>query len=309
VSYTLNGGIGVLVRSYGLAADQVRVLEVVTADGELQRVEPGSELFWALLGGGSNFGVVTGMEIGLVPVSRLYGGTLSFDGAAAAEVFEAYRRWTSDVPDEITSSVAVVPYPDLPMIPAPLRGRLVTQIRIASVGDKTTGERLIAPLRDIAPLLMDTVEEMPFTDAGKIFSDPPNPHAYYGTGIFLGDLDKSAIDELLELTGPDADVPCVVQLNHLGGAVASPGTNSVGHRDARYVLRLVSSPEGPARTHHDRIFAALEPHVEGRALTFMFGGTSPEQVRSGFDADTYERLRTLKAKYDPTNVFRANNNI
>ncbi|WP_279582748.1 BBE domain-containing protein [Fodinicola feengrottensis] len=190
------------------------------------------------------------------------------------------------------------------MIPEPVRGREVAQIRIASIADKATTERLVAPLREIGPMLMDTLDALPFTQASSIFTDPPQPHEYYGTGIFLNGLNKSAMQALLELAGKAS---AVVQLNHLGGAIAGSAPNAIGHRDARYFLRLVSDPG--SRALLDGVFAALAPFASGHAMNFMFGPTGADQVRSAFAADTYKRLSALKATYDPANLFRFNNNI
>ena len=182
VSYTLGGGLGILAREFGYAADHVRSLDVVTADGRLRQVtrESAPDLYWALLGAGHGFGVVTELEIGLVPVRTLYGGSLAFDGRQVdpAVVLRAYEAWTRTVPDGLTSSFAAVPYPDLPALPPHLRGRYVLSVRVAHTG--ADGERLVAPLREIGPVLADSLREMPYTESHTIHSDPDFPHAYYG---------------------------------------------------------------------------------------------------------------------------------
>ncbi|MER6670575.1 FAD-binding oxidoreductase, partial [Amycolatopsis japonica] len=144
VGYTLGGGFSLLGRKYGLAADQVTAIEVVTADGELRRATPDTEsdLFWALRGGRDNFGIVTALEFRLVPVTRLYGGSLQFGTESLSAVLHAWRDWAADLPREMTSSLGMVPMPDLPMVPGPLRGQHVAQIRIAYLGDAAEGERL-----------------------------------------------------------------------------------------------------------------------------------------------------------------------
>ncbi|WP_317891379.1 FAD-binding oxidoreductase [Saccharopolyspora pogona] len=174
VSYTLGGGLGHLSRSYGYTADHVRSIEVVTADGQLRRVtaESDPELFWALRGAGGNFGVVTGMEVDLMPVSHLYGGALYFDAHLIGDLLRAWQEWTRDVPDEMTSSVALVPFPDIPALPEPLRGRHVVHVRIAYAGDPAAGEELVEPLRAVGPRLIDSVREMPYREVGSICNDP-----------------------------------------------------------------------------------------------------------------------------------------
>jgi FAD/FMN-containing dehydrogenase len=141
ISYTLGGGLGLMARRFGYAADHVRRIEVVTADGVRRDAEKDPDLFWALRGGGGNFGVVTGIEVELFDVPTLYGGSLYFDLATHPAVPELWREWTRAVPDEVTSAIAILPMPDIPQVPAPLRGRYVGQVQLAILGDR--GEQLV----------------------------------------------------------------------------------------------------------------------------------------------------------------------
>ncbi|PXY19019.1 FAD-binding oxidoreductase [Prauserella muralis] len=317
VGYTLAGGLGPLARRYGYAADRVRRIEVVTADGLRRTVgarADDADLFWALRGGGGNFGVVTGLQIELVPVARLYGGGLLFSGEHTEQVLQAFRDWTATLPVELTSSLAMVPVPDLPSAPEPLRGRHIVSVRIAFAGRREDGERLMAPLRTAAPLLADTLRELPFTESGSLYNDPDEPHAYLGDNAFVRELDDDALRAIRELAGPGSPVPCVVDVRHLGGALACPptGGNAVGHRDARYLVRVLSGLDGAveaeaARAVHDRLLAALARLSPGRALGFVYG--RPARASTGYDADTFARLRAVKARYDPRNLFRVNHNI
>lgn len=317
VGYTLAGGLPLLARRYGFAADHVRSIDVVTADARLRHVtaKDGADLFWALRGGQGNFGVVTGLEVDLVPVARLYGGGLYFDAGLVADVLQAWRLWTATVPDELTSSVALIPLPDLPMVPEPIRGRYVAHVRIAYTGDAVDGERLVAPLRAVGPRLMDTLRDMPYAESASIYNDPTQPHAYSGTNALLRELHESAAPAILDLAGPGAPVTCIVQVNHLGGALARPPAvaSAVGHRDAQFLLRVLS-PLGAADTGtvqgvHRRLLEALAPWTAGRTVGFLFGESTVEQVRSAYEPDGYRRLTELKAVYDPDNTFRLNHNI
>jgi FAD/FMN-containing dehydrogenase len=309
VAYTLGGGLGLLARSHGYAVDRVHEIDVVTADGRLRHVtaDTDPDLFWALRGGRDNFGVVTGLRIGLVPVTRLYGGGLFFPASSA--VLRTFAEWTREVPDAMTASVGLIPYPDLPVIPEPLRGRHVAHIRIAYLGEVAAGERLVAPLRAIGPRLMDTLADLPYTEGGSIYNDPPAPHAYVGSNLLLSGLDAPALDAVFALAGPDAPVPCVVDLRHLGGALArTPEVPSaVGHRSAAYIVRVLSPLDGldasSVSAAHDRVFDAVGPwSTGGRSLNFLYG--VPGQVRDAYEPGAWRRLTELKAMYDPAGLLR-----
>jgi FAD/FMN-containing dehydrogenase len=309
VAYTLGGGLGLLARRHGYAADHVHQIDVVTADARLRHVtaDGDPDLFWALRGGRDNFGVVTGMRIGLVPVTRLYGGGLFFP--AGPDILRAFGEWTRTVPDEMTASVGMIPLPDLPVIPEPLRGRHVAHVRVAYLSDAASGERLVAPLRAVGPRLLDTLADMPYAETGSIYNDPADPHAYSGTNLMLSDLDERALDTIFELAGPDAPVPCVVDVRHLGGALArTPAVASaVGFRSAPYLLRVLSPLEGAdleaVRAAHRQVFDAMEPwSAGGRCLNFIYGDTG--QVRDAYEPEDYRRLTELKAVHDPANLFR-----
>ncbi|MFC4947244.1 FAD-binding oxidoreductase [Pseudonocardia sp. GCM10023141] len=306
--YVLGGGLGVLARRYGYAADHVRSIDVVTADAMAHHVTAGSDpdLFWALRGGGTGFGVVTALEIELVPVTTIHGGGLYFD--ASLDVLRAWADWTKDLPEELTSSIGMLPYPDADWAPAPLRGKYVAHVRIAFDGPTATGERLVAPLRELGPRLIDTVADMPFTEAETIFRDPPAPHAYRGANAMLGELDDVLLRAVVELGGPDAPLPSVIQINHLGGALSRPPAvpNAVGHRDAAYLMRVVGGAEDAdaVAAAQDAILAAAAPWTLGRNPNFVFGfvGT-PEQVRSNHDPEAADRLAALRAERDPADRF------
>lgn len=265
VGYTLAGGLGLLGRSLGWAADHVRAFEVVTPEGRLARVPAAGPL-----------DVVTAMEIELVPLTVVFGGALTFDGADAPAVLDAWREWTRKAPPEATSSLAMVRMPDIPAIPQALRGRDTVSVRLAMLGDRAAGSTLAAPLRAAAPALVDTLRMLPWTDSATIASDPPGPHPYQGTGVLLSSLDHEALGTILRAAGPGAPVDTVVQLNHLGGALAEPPAvpNAAGHREAAYLLRLLSvvGPAGgsPIEQSHEAFVTALGERVLGRSRAFQF---------------------------------------
>ncbi|WP_246530879.1 FAD-binding oxidoreductase [Streptomyces bathyalis] len=317
VSYSLHGGIGLLAREFGYAADHVGAAELVTSDGRLRHVTADSdpELFRSLRGGGGNFGVVTGLEIGLFPVERLYGGQLLFDGESAEDVLEAWREWTATVPESLTSSVTVMTYPDIPVLPGHLRGRRVAQVQIAYNGDEADGERLVAPLRAAGPRIAGTLRTMPFTESWSVYNEPDQPHSYQGANALLGEAlpDRATLRSVLERTGPDAPSMTVLSLRHMGGALArQPAVpNAVGGRDAGYLLVVLSVLDGSSsaelRRLQERVLDAVGPWTVGSNLNFRYGrsaGAVPGGAAAAFSPEDRVRLAALKASADPSNLFR-----
>ncbi|MFC3996461.1 FAD-binding oxidoreductase [Nocardiopsis sediminis] len=311
VGYTLGGGMGLLGRRYGYAADHVRRIDIVTADARLRSVTAHSDpdLFWALRGGGRGFGVVTGMEIGLVPLTRIYGGALSFTGDVMDDALEAYAAWTATVPDELTSSLSMVALPDLPVVPPPMRGRHVATVAVSYIGDAGEGERLVAPLRAAGPRLRDTLRDMPFTESGDIHAEPEQPHAYAGDNALLDGVDGAELSAIRRLSGPEAPLMCVVGLRHLGGAFARPpeAANAVPHRSAQFGLGVLSPVDGadPAtvRGLHGRVLATVAGRTVGRSVNFAFGAGRAADPTGLHPAGDLSRLTGLRERLDPRGVF------
>ncbi|MFI6047673.1 FAD-binding oxidoreductase [Nocardia sp. NPDC051321] len=313
VGYLLGGGIGLLAREFGYAADHVRAIELVTADGRVRRLVPGDELFGAVLGSGGNFGVVTALEVNLLPVTEVYGGQLMFDTPLVEQALEVWKQWTATVPDELTSTVAMLTFPDIPQVPAPLRGRYVASFRIAFTGSAEEGERLVAPLRAVGERLKDDLRTMPYTESHTIHSDPDHPHAYAATNALLSELTGETLAALLSAAGPDSGAGAVIDIRHLGGALRGPSKTGtvVDHRDAAYIVRVITDPDDETAAK-DKIRTALAPWTIGHSLNFLYGAgadADEAQTRAGYAADTYRHLADLKAKYDPHNMFRFNRNI
>ncbi|GII84231.1 oxidoreductase [Sphaerisporangium siamense] len=319
VGYTLGGGVGPLGRSYGFAADRVRRVDLVTADGRLRQVtaDGDPELFWAVRGGKGNFGVVVGLEFDLVPVSRLYGGGLFFPAEATADVLHAYSRWLPAAPEEMSSSVLLVTFPPIPEVPEIFRGRYIAHLRLAFTGIAEEGERLVRPLREIGSQILDTLGEMPYTEVGTIFNDPTEPARVYDSNISLHTLDEGAVDTLLSLAGPDTGSPLLIEMRQLGGAYARPPAipSAVGGRDAAYTLFAASilepGQEDAIRRAHEQLAEKMRPWATGGTV-FNFSGVAdatPERVKLAFTPADYARLAKAKATYDPDNMFRVNFNI
>jgi FAD/FMN-containing dehydrogenase len=308
VSYTLGGGIGLMARRYGFAADHVLSIEVVTASGEARTVRPGDDLFWALSGGRGAFGVVTAVEIGLFPVAELFGGALYYGAEHVPEILETYLAWTRDLPAELTSSIALIPFLDAQAIPEPLRGRHVAHVRVAFLGSAEAGEKLAAPLRTW-PRLMDTLRVLPYSESGTIHNDPPFPMAYHASHAVLSDLTPAASHEILGLIGPGSPDPSIMEIRHLGGALSVPADNPVGHRDATYFFSMLSqldsTPIEAVRPLHARFLEVLAPTMVGHHFNFLYGENATEaNVRRCFSPADHDRLRALKTTYDPADLFR-----
>lgn len=320
VGFTLGGGLGLLGRAFGYAADHVRAIDVVTAHGMLRSADPGQfrDLFWALRGGKGNFGVVTSLEIGLFRVPTIYGGGLYFPGSSAAAVFHAYRRWVRGVPDELGSSIALTRFPYAPEVPDSLRGRFVVHVRVAFAGSAADGAELVAPLRRAGVPILDTLGELPYTQSGAVHSDPTEPFRLYERTGHLRELDEDAVDALIDAAGPDTTCSLrLVELRHLGGALARPPevANAVGNREASFLLYTAGEDtEGggaAGRACAERVIARMAPWSTGQVSMNFLGAddTIPERVRSAFDPEDYRKLVEIKRRYDPENIFRINHNI
>ncbi|MDR7277777.1 FAD-binding oxidoreductase [Catenuloplanes atrovinosus] len=321
--YLLGGGHSpTLGRLYGYGADTVRSVEIVTADGNARRVTADSDpdLFFAVRGGKGNFGVVTALEVELFPVTRFYGGAVFVAGEHAPTLLHAWRTWAPALPESATTSVAVQRLPPDPALPEPLRGAFVVALRFAFIGDAAEGERVFAPMRGAAPILVDGVRDRPYAEVGLIHTDPPGPLPYVDRTTGLRDLPAEAVDALLALVGPGTGCPLVsVELRALGGALdrRPEPPNAVATRGMPFVLFGfgVGGPEAlpQLRGYLGRVLDAVSPWAHGRQMANFLSavdeGATPAEVRAAYGDEIYDRLSKIKQVYDPGNLFRANHNI
>jgi hypothetical protein len=313
VGYTLGGGMGWLARKYGLAADSVRFFEIVTADGQLRRASPteNADLFWGLRGGGGSFGVITGMEVQLYPVTTVYAGNLIYPVDAAHEVFAHYREWVASTPDELTSSILIMNFPPIPAVPEFLRGQSVVMVRGCYVGSVQRGAELIQEWRNWKTPMADMFDVMPFSKAATISNDPVDPMPGLSTTVSLRALDDSVIETLIRY-GVTKNGLVVTEIRQAGGAIArvDPEVNAYGNRNTSLILQFIGvTPTLDARhqlgKYVDQIKEELHPHLTDRVyINFLEGREKRERTKDAYSPETYRRLMHLKARYDPENLFR-----
>ncbi|WP_158544893.1 FAD-binding oxidoreductase [Blastococcus sp. TF02-09] len=314
VGYTLGGGMGSLGRKYGFAADAVRAVEIVTADGRQRTLSADSEpeLFWAVRGGKGNFGIVTALEIELVPLGGLYAGGIFFAGEDMAAVLHAFREWAPTLPDEVSTSIAVLRLPDFEFLPPPLRGQTAVHLRYAYSGTSVReGERLIAPMQDVGRVLLGFVGHIRTDEMDSIHMDPVDPLPAWEKGQLLTGLPEEAVDALLAVAGPQAEIPLMmVEIRLLGGALSRPAAvpNAVPGRDAAFSM-FVLGPGVPELAEvvpavGRAVLGALAPWKSpGSLINFLGDVSGPEEVAAAYPPGVYERLAAVKAAVDPDRVF------
>ena len=311
VGYTTGGGLGPVSRTFGYASDLVRAAEVVTGDGELLRVTPGHELFAAVRGGKGAVGIVTALEFDLFEQREIYGGALWFDGAAAADLLGAWRGWADSLPEQATTSIALMQLPPLPAVPPPLAGRLTVAVRFAWTGPAADGEELLRPLRTVADPIADTVTTLPYAGIGAVHSDPVDPMPAHDETDVLHSLPAEAVEALLGVAGPGSGSPqTIVELRQLSGALARPPAHPdvLCQREGGYNLAMIGAMVPPVAdvvpAHAAAVRAALAPWSTGGAQPNFASGTGPDRLARSYDPSTLARLTELAAKYDPARVLR-----
>ena len=314
--YSLGGGMGWLARKHGLQTNSVTTIELVTADGRLLRTDAATDpdLFWALRGGGGNFGVVTAIEFAVYPVAELYAGTMFFPFERAAEVLHAWTAILPSLPDEMMTWASLLHFPDAPEVPEPVRGGSFAVVSAAYLGDEADGRELLQPVADLGPL-MDTFAMVPPIALAEMAMDPRDPLPYALGHDLLDDLPADAVDDLLAAAGPGSAPPlAMVQLRHMGGALArrepNAGARATLPGDDLAARARRGRGRGVARPRSTRAIAAvrgaLAPH--GRATTRTSSRSRPTPARSSTTV-TWARLREVKAVYDPADLFKGNHHV
>ena len=316
--FTLGGGIGWLMRRHGLACDNLVGADVVTADGRLVHASEteNSDLLWGLRGGGGNFGIVTQFEFDLHSVGPMvYAGPIFYAADADRDLMQAFRAWSEDAPDDITALVNLTTAPPLPVIPAEWHGKKVAALIAVSAGGLESGDSLVSEFRDVAEPIADLLGPMPYHVIQTLI-DP-----LWGKGINsyfkatnLSRLDDELIDRLTELHLTAPGPQCEIHVHQMGGAIAGVADDATAfaERSMPFVLNAVTGwhdpSVGPAhRTWARNVVESAADATTGRAYVNFLGDT--DAARSSYGSETYDRLVALKNEYDPSNVFRLNQNI
>jgi FAD/FMN-containing dehydrogenase len=311
---TVGGGIGYLVRKYGLTIDDLLAAEVVTADGEILHVDADShpDLFWAIRGGGGNFGVATRFQLRLHEVDSFVGGMMLLP--ATAETIKGFLTEADAAPDELSTIANVMPAPPMPFVPEEHHGKIVIMALMAYAGPADEGERVLAPFRALAEPIVDMVRPIPYPE---IY--PPDDESYHPIAaartMFVDAVDDSAIDTILEYLQSSTAMMQVAQIRILGGAMArvSNDATAFAHRDRAVMINVAALYESPdqAAPHEkwvDDFVKALRKEQTGVYVNFL-GNEGAARVREAYPGSTWDRLVEIKRRYDPNNLFRLNQNI
>jgi FAD/FMN-containing dehydrogenase len=306
---TLGGGVGWLVRKYGLTCDNVLSCEVVTAEGALLTAsdEANQDLFWGLRGGGGNFGVVTSFLFRAFPVSTVLGGLIVHARDQAGAVLRHYRDFVATAPEDLTAYAALMSMPD---------GRPAVALIVCHCGDPAEGERTLRPLRDFGSPLLDTVQPMPFPAMQKLL-DAASPEGTYNywKGTFVKQLSDTAIDQIVEHANRARSPLSAVVIEYYGGPAGRVGTadTAFAQRLAQYNVGIMAQWTDPAEGDRHTVWArefwdAMQPHSSGHYLLNFLSEEGPDTIRAAFGSN-HARLVELKKKYDPTNFFSLNQNV
>ena len=315
---TLGGGIGHLSRKYGLACDNLLSAQVVTADGRILTAGPdeNADLFWGLRGGGGNFGVVTSFEFRLHPVSTVLGGPIFYALEQRTDALRFYRDFMATAPEELGAFFTFLKVPPGPPFPAHLHNRTVCGVVCCYAGSLEEGEDAVRPLLEFGPPLFEHVGRMPYPFLQGAFDPvvPPGLHHYWKAD-FMPDLNEDAIAAHAEFGPQIPSVESVLHIYPTDGAVqrVAAQETAYSHREAKFVHIIAATSPDPADMPGGKAWTraywqALHPHSSGGAYVNFLMDEGDDPVRAAY-GENYARLVELKNKYDPTNLFRRNQNI
>lgn len=317
VGLTISGGVSWFGRTGGLAANAIVSADLVDGFGRERHVtaDTDPDLFWAIRGGGGDFGIITAIEIRLLPAGELYGGRLFWPLDQLPLVLRAFREVTAKAPDALSVWCAAMRFPPLEMIPEPFRGKGFASVALTYLGSAPEAERYLQPLRAVPGLVHDLVRPLPMHALGEVTMEPVHPMPIMARSIFVGDLGDDVIDSFTDVVGAEQLIPLtVVEIRHLGGAFARPVTDAgaCGHIDQPYLLFALgmrAQPEmGPAISAGlDRVVDAINGHTNGRTVpNFLSAG---EDLSRACSPQTRPRLADIKRRVDPRGTIRSNRGV
>jgi FAD/FMN-containing dehydrogenase len=311
---TLGGGVGYLVRKYGLTIDNLLAAEMVTADGQLLHVDENShaDLFWAIRGGGGNFGVVTRFKFRLHKLDQGYGGMLVLP--ATADAIASFLAEADSAPDELSTILNIMPAPPMPFLSEEVHGKMILMAMMFYAGDAAMGEQVMSKFRAIATPYADVLRPMAYPE---MF--PPEEGGYHpvaaSTTMFLDHVDSSVAQFILDTLAKSTAMMAVTQLRVLGGAMGRVPADATAyaHRGSKIMANLAALYGNPEeRSHHEAWVSTYEKELRqsdtGAYVNFL-GEVDQARVRAAYPGSTWKRLVDIKTKYDPMNLFRLNQNI
>jgi FAD/FMN-containing dehydrogenase len=311
---TLGGGVGYLVRKYGLTIDSLLAAEVVLADSQLLYVDADShpDLFWALRGGGGNFGVATRFKFRLHELESVVGGMLILP--ATPDVIAGFMSEAEAAPEELSAIANVMTAPPMPFLPEEVHGKLIIMAIMVYAGDSESGQRALAPFRALATPFADMLKPMGYPEIYQEEGGEYHPVAASRT-MFVDRIDRSVAETILDHLKSSTAMMGVAQLRVLGGAMARVPVDATAfaHRASRIMVNIAALYEKPGEkaTHEAWVadFAAgLQQSNTGAYVNFL-GDEGEARIRAAYPGSTWDRLASIKARYDPTNLFRLNQNI
>jgi FAD/FMN-containing dehydrogenase len=306
MGYTLSGGIGLLSRKFGYAADTVLEVQLVTASGELLRVTPSEydDLFWAVRGGKGSFGVATAIEVQLFPMSSFYGGGLYFHPDAIPDVLPYFVDWARELPDWFAASAALrAPVPEV----AGLGISHLLHVRCASLGDSRDSSALLEQIRKLPGLLKDAVDEKPYSRIREVHNDGTDPIAFTEKSRYLPRVSENLVSGILDAYPDEGGVFPYVEFRLLGGQMArSPiHANCVGGRGSEFSVTVIGRTDDRSRARAEQMFRLVDAASAGQpVLNFQGDESGAERVLAAYDLEDRARLLSLKRQYDPSNIFR-----
>jgi FAD/FMN-containing dehydrogenase len=311
------GGIGWMVRKYGLTIDHVHAVELVTADGEFLHASADSnaELFWGLCGGGGNFGVVTAFEVDVHPAGIVLGGAVFYEMAEAEAILREYAHYALTAPDELTTMAMLMAAPPAPFIPPAQQGKPVVSIFLCYTGDLAQGEQVIAPLRKLGNVVADVIAPIPYPVMFAFTEEVSRPgFAQYIRSLFAPTLSEEAIQTIAREGSQAISPETIVQIRILGGAMSRVPVDATAfaHRDKQAMISVFNTQWQPGNGEYqaraEQLWQVLSPYTEGVYVNFLMD-EGEQRVRQAYPPATYARLVALKNRYDPTNLFHFNQNI